>query len=261
MGRVVLPNVARNLQAIGAVRAEELNIEGSAGPIPTFVATPATEQTCPGVLVVHDALGMTEDLRNQTRWLASAGYLAAAPDLFHRGARTRCLFRTMSELAKGTQGESFDDLRAVRSWLRAHDGCNGKVAILGFCLGGGFALALAPSGDYDACSANYGAVAKEGWPQLEAACPIVASYGRDDASLRGEAAKMQAALRRFGVPHDVKEYPGVGHGFMNDHPPEDGNWVFSLLSWVSNTRYDASATQDARARIIDFFDAHLKAAG
>lgn len=240
--------------------AEEIAIQGNTAPIPAFVAMPDTKRPRPGVVIVHDALGMTEDLRNQARWLASAGYLAAAPNLFHRGSRTRCLFRTMRELTKGTQGESFDDLRSVRSWLQQQDACTGRIAILGFCLGGGFALALAPSGDYAACSANYGAMAAANWPRLARSCPIVASYGGDDASLRGEAAKLEAALTQFGVPHDVEEYPGVGHGFMNDHPPGDGNWVFSLLAWVSNTHYDAAATADARRRIIEFFDEHLKPA-
>jgi carboxymethylenebutenolidase len=45
---------------------------------------------------------------------------------------------------------------------------------------------------------------------------------------------------------------------MNDHDPSDSTWVFRVLSWMSNTRYDTSATADARRRIAAFFDAHLK---
>jgi carboxymethylenebutenolidase len=72
------------------------------------------------------------------------------------------------------------------------------------------------------------------------------------------AVRLEGSLAAHGVPRDVKEYPGVGHGFMNAHDPRDSTWVFRVLSWISNTRYDASATTDARRRITAFFDAHLK---
>jgi hypothetical protein len=102
---------------------------GARGEIPTFVAMPSELSPWPGVVIVHDGLGMTEDLRNQARWLAGSGYLAAAPNLFHWGSRLRCLFRTMRDLGRGTQGPAFDDLSAVLTWLAAHPQCTGRVGI------------------------------------------------------------------------------------------------------------------------------------
>lgn len=131
------------------------------GHIPVFVATPSGEGPWPGVVVVHDALGMTEDLRNQARWLSASGYLAAAPDLFHWGGRLRCLFRIMRDAARGTAGPAFDDLSAVRNWLAQQPRSSGRVGIIGFCMGGGFALMLAPSRQYAASAVNYGSMSND----------------------------------------------------------------------------------------------------
>lgn len=231
---------------------------GSQGAVPTYVATPAGPGPWPGVVVVHDALGMTTDLRRQARWLADAGYLAAAPDLFHWGRHVWCLVRIMRDLARGTDGPAFDDLSAVRQWLASHPHGTGRVGIIGFCLGGGFALMLAPRHGYGASSVNYGGAPSQAWDTLAESCPIVASYGGADPTLRGTAARLERILSEHGVPHDVKEYAGAGHGFMNDHVPQDTPWVFRLLAKASRTRFDAEATDDARRRIVAFFDVHLR---
>jgi carboxymethylenebutenolidase len=59
------------------------------------------------------------------------------------------------------------------------------------------------------------------------------------------------------VPHDVKIYPGVGHGFMNNHDPGDATLLLRFLARISGTKYDDEATQDARRRITAFFNTHL----
>lgn len=241
-----------------AIRMSMIAVPGKRGEIPAYVTSPEGEGPWPGVVVIHDALGMTEDLRNQTRWLARAGYVAVSPDLFHWGNRVSCLLKTMGDLAKGPKGRAFDDIDAVRSWLADNPDCTGKIGIVGFCYGGGYALALAPDHGYAASAVNYGAVTEWGWSKLAHACPIVASFGSKDPTLKGEADKLEQFLTEHDVPHDIKVYEGAGHGFMNKHESGDSNWIFRLLSWLSKTKYDESATMDARQRIIHFFGTHLQ---
>ena len=119
-----------------------VTIDAPGGPMAAHLSRPDSGEQWPGVLVVHDALGMTADLRCQADWLAENGYLALAPDLYHRGGRLRCMFSTLRALAAG-RGPVFDDLEAARSRLVAQPGCSGRVGIIGFCMGGNIALMLA----------------------------------------------------------------------------------------------------------------------
>jgi carboxymethylenebutenolidase len=221
------------------------------GGVDAYLALPPVgEGPWPGVVVLHESFGLNDDIRQQADRLAAAGYVALAPDLI---GSWRCLLATFRALNAG-RGKAFDDIDATRSALSAREDCTGRVGVIGFCMGGGFALASAARG-FDAAAPNYAHLPKDVDAALRGACPVVASYGGKDRMMPGgTAAKLEAALERAGVEHDVHEYPEAGHSFLNRHDLGPGG----ALLRVAGIGYHQPSAEDAWGRILRFFSVHLQ---
>lgn len=225
----------------------------SAPGLRAHLAVPAGAGPWPGVVVLHEAFGLTDDVRAQADHLAAQGYLAVAPDLFTRGG-VRCLRATFAASLSG-EGAAFGDIEATRLWLAARPDCTGRTGVIGFCLGGGFALVAAARG-FDVAAANYGRLPRGAPDLLRGACPVVASYGGRDATLRGTAARLDGLLTDLGVEHDVKEYPDAGHSFLN----RETGVLAGVMRVTGIGGYHEPSAADAWTRIFGYLDRHLRAA-
>lgn len=230
----------------------EIVVDAPARQLKAYLARPAGSGPWPGVVVIHDVMGMGPDVRGHADWFAANGYLAVAPDLYSWGGKIACIRATFRDLA-ARKGAAFDDIEAVRADLATRPECSGKVGIIGFCMGGGFALLTATDHGFSASSVNYGMVPDDAPAILTGACPVIGSFGAKDTSLKGAAARLEQALQTAGVDHDVKEYPEAGHSFMNTHG--------GVLGWIATrmgAAYHAAETDDARRRILAFFGRYLR---
>jgi carboxymethylenebutenolidase len=222
-----------------------------AGEARAYLAVPSADPPWPGVVVVHELFGLNADIREHADRFAGRGYIALAPDLFSLGRKAPCVLAAFRALSKGS-GAAFDVIEAARRSLVERADTTGRVGVIGFCMGGGFALLAAPRGWFEASSVNYGVVPKDAETVLRGACPVVASYGGRDRFLRGAAAKLDAALAANGIERDVKEYPEASHSLLNRY-----TGVPMVIGRVTGIGRHEPSAQDALRRIDAFFDRHV----
>ena len=210
----------------------------------------------PAVLVIHELLGLNDDIRRIAARFAENGYVALAPDFLGDDAPLPfCMARFMRGLARGPRGRPYRELDAARRWLAARDDIDERrIHVAGFCIGGGFALLYAAGAEIATVAPFYAAVPDP--DVLAGVCPVVASYGGRDRVFGGLGPHLEERLADAGVPHDVKTYPGTGHSFMNR---AEGTLASLARLSPMNVGYDADAAEDAWARMLAFFEEHAPA--
>jgi carboxymethylenebutenolidase len=231
----------------------DTTLQTPTGEAGAYLALPSGEGPWPGVVVIHELLGLNADIRAHADRFAGRGYVALAPDLFSLSRpKALCVLAAFRALSKGS-GPAVEAIEAARSALAERADATGRVGVIGFCMGGGFALLAAPTGRYVVASVNYGMVPKDAATLLRGACPVVGTYGGRDRMMRGGAAKLAAALEANGVEHDVKEYPEASHSLLNRHTGR----VPMLIDRVAGVGHHETAAADALRRIDAFFDRHV----
>jgi carboxymethylenebutenolidase len=208
-----------------------------------YLARPAGNEPAPGLVVIHEIFGLNDNIRGVARRLAQEGYAALAVDLFAGRNRTVCMFRFMGGmLLNSLKHGGINDLRAALDWLAAQPGVDPqRLGAIGFCLGGGFAIAWACTDPRLKVIAPFYAANPRPLEAVQRLCPVVGSYPDPDFTT-AQGRKLDEVLDGYRVAHDIKIYPGAQHSFFNDQNPQ---------------RYQPEAAADAWQRTLDFFKSTL----
>jgi len=177
----------------------------------------AAAEPLPAVVMIHEFWGLNEALRSKADLLAAEGYLVVAPDTL-RGQATRWLPKALWHTLSTPDERVIDDLDSVIAWLRTRDDVDPeRIVVMGFCYGGGKALAyaLARPGVPAGTAVFYGDLSDDATALARLEGPVLGVFGRDDTLVTpAEVDDFERALRQAGVDHVLLRFDDVGHAFV-----------------------------------------------
>ncbi|MBR8828594.1 MAG: dienelactone hydrolase family protein [Gomphosphaeria aponina SAG 52.96 = DSM 107014] len=223
--------------------------------IDAYLATPATAEPVPAVVVIQEIFGVNEHIRDVTERLAQAGYVAIAPAIYQRQAPGFAAGYTQADIAIGKKykgqtkaAELLSDIQVTIDYLYGLPQVkkNG-VGCIGFCFGGHVAYLAATLESIKATASFYGAqittwTPGEGEPTVKRTSAIkgtlYAFFGLEDASIPVEQVdEIETELKKAGVKHKVFRYRDADHGFFCDQ----------------RAGYNKKAAEDAWLHVLELF--------
>lgn len=213
-----------------------------------YLALPTTvpDAKKPALIVIQEWWGVDDWIRSQADRFAGQGYVALAADLY-RG-RTAGTPDEAHELSRGLpEDRALADLKAAVDYLSARPDVDpNRIGVIGWCLGGGYALALATADPrVKATVINYGRLVTDSEAIARINGPVLGNFGGADRGIPADDVRQFGAnLTKYGKLGDIEIFDGAGHAFMNPN----------------NTQgYNEAAAQEAWSRIDRFFDRTLRA--
>jgi carboxymethylenebutenolidase len=192
-----------------------------------YLARPAAGAG-PGLLILSEMWGVAAKKREMADEYARRGWCAIAPNMFWRSEFTGVVpfdqaDKAWQRLQTFDFDKSADDCRTVTAWLRASPYCSGKVAAIGFCMGGRIAFLAAARAGVDAAVGLYALGIAKHLDELRAlAVPLQLHYGLSDEHIPMSEIDTVAAAAAGNANVEIQLYPGAGHGFFNrSFSPED----------------------------------------
>jgi carboxymethylenebutenolidase len=234
------------LSAAVAGAGETVSYKSGGALVEGYLARPAGEGPFPAMIVIQEWWGLDKWVKQQADALAKEGYVALAPDLY-RGKVTASPDEAHQLMSGLSQDRALGDLKAAFAHLaQRKDVRDGRIGVIGWCMGGRYALLLASEEPRIAATvAYYGAPPTDAAAIARIASPVLGNFGGADKGPAPETVReFEAALEKAGKTADIKIYEGAPHAFANENNPWGG--------------YRKEAAADAWARTVAFLGTHLK---
>ena len=226
--------------------------------IDAYLSRPATPGRYPGVVVIMEAMGLMDHIKDVCQRFAREGYIALAPDMYTREGSPsdpNDLDQVLKVLFAAPDSQAVADLEGAIAFLKGQAECNSKVGAIGFCSGGRYTLVLAcQSKSLDAAIDSAGGyIIEETTPQRPVnpidmipslSCPLLALFGEEDPNPPPEhAVRLKEELDKNSKTYELRMYSDAGHAFFADYRPS----------------YRPVAAQDMWHRVLVFYEKYLKA--
>lgn len=212
------------------------------GEIKALLSKPkSANEKLPGIVVVHENRGLNPYIEDTARRAALAGFITIAPDaLSPLGGYPGNDDEGREMQRKRDRNEMLEDFIAAFNYLKNHEGCTGKIGVVGFCFGGWISNMMAVKvPELAAAVPFYGGQPTEGIEDINA--PLLLQYAGLDERVNAGWPEYEKKLNELGKENTAYFYPKVNHGFHNTSTP----------------RYDEPAAELAWSRTIDFFKENL----
>jgi carboxymethylenebutenolidase len=187
----------------------------------SFIVYPEVKDKATAVVVIHEIFGMTDWVRGVADQLAEAGYIAIAPDLLsgmgpNGGGSEKFDRNSVMRAIRDLPADQITaDLNATAAYVAKLPAANGKVAVAGFCWGGGQSFRYATNNkDLKAAFVFYGPGPDKESEVARIACPVYGFYGGNDARVTATVPKSKELMKTAGKDYEPVVYEGAGHGFM-----------------------------------------------
>ena len=213
------------------------------GTMRGYLAMPAKAGASGCIVVIHENRGLSPYIEDVARRLAVEGYVAFAPDaLAPLGGYPGDEDKARDLWAKLDMNRTREDLVAAVPYLKSRPECNGKVAAIGFCIGGGIANVMATRFPGLAGAVPYYGPQPKAEDAAKIRAPMLLHYAGEDSGINAQWPAFESVLKANGVKYEMHMYPGAQHGFHNDSTP----------------RYDEVAAKLSWSRTLAFFKKYLK---
>ena len=237
------------------IATSTLQLDTPDGKMETYEARPKDGGPYPGIVVLMEAFGLNGHIKDVTQRIAQEGYVAIAPDLYHREQERVVPYRELQKaigiMNKLQDPKVMQDVGSAIAHLKSQKYVKGNaIGVTGFCMGGRFTYLTAAhhNKDIKAAVAFYGGGIPMGKPSPldrtpEISCPIYLFFGAKDPLIPQEhVAQINKALTDAKKNFKVQVYPEATHGFFCDE----------------RESYHADSAKDAWDKFKSFFGQHLK---